>query len=167
MNRPSSFRSYPSGKAPKAATGVADYLRKHDKLAVLLPTIARLNALQRECATLLPQLFGPCLVQHYDGGQLVLATPNAALASKLKQQLPKLQEGLLQRGWQVNAIRLKVQLGKIAEKSRTSKNLELPGRALTALEELHGTLENSPANAPLRSALANLLQRHGRRANSA
>jgi hypothetical protein len=167
MNRPTSFRSYSPVKAPKTASGVADYLRQHDKLAALLPTVARLNALQQDCATLLPTLFGPCLVLHVHGGQLVIATPNAAMAAKLKQQLPKLQEGLTQRGWQVNAIRLKVQPGNISEKPREQKHLALPGKALSALEDLRGALEKSAANGPLRTALSNLLRRHGRKDKSA
>ncbi|TFW01469.1 DUF721 domain-containing protein [Oxalobacteraceae bacterium OM1] len=162
MNRPSSFRSFSSRAKPKSASGVGDFLRLHDKLAALLPAVARLNALQKDCSDLLPNLFGPCMVLHYDAGQLVLATPNAALATKLKQQLPKLQDGLSQRGWQVNAIRLKVQLGKIAEKSRTLKDLELPGQALSAFEELRGSLDDSPTNAALRTAVENMLQRHRR-----
>lgn len=89
-----------------------------------------------------------------------MATPNAALAAKLKQQLPKLQDALLKRGWQVNAIRIKVQVGKIAEKTTPQKNLTLPGKAISALESLSQSLEDSPQNEALKTALTNLVSRH-------
>lgn len=165
MNRSSSFLSHPPGFRPArssvpATQGVADFLRAHDKMAILLPTVARMAALQKDCAALLPALFDSCSVMQFDAGKLVLATPNAALAAKLKQQLPKLQEGLLRRGWQVNAIRIKVQVGNISEKITPQKQLHLPAQALTALTALNDTLENSPQNAALKSALGALLRRH-------
>ncbi|MBS0307872.1 MAG: hypothetical protein JSS58_02770, partial [Proteobacteria bacterium] len=80
-------------------------------MRTLLPTVTRMAALQKSCETALPVLFESCSVVQYDADQLVLACPNAALASKLKQQLPKLQCDLIRQGWQVNAIRLKVQVG--------------------------------------------------------
>jgi hypothetical protein len=165
MNRPSSFLSFAPGakrarSKPKSAAGVADYLRADDKLAALLPAVARLGALQKLCATILPALFETCSVMHFDAGQLVLATPNAAMATKLKQQLPKLQDALRQQGWQVNAIRIKVQVRKIAVKSTTSKHLVLPGQALSALAELNDSLENSPRNEALKAAIRTMLRRH-------
>lgn len=98
----------------------------------------------------------------FDGEQLTIAAPNAALAAKLKQQLPKLQEKLLQRGWQVNAIRIKVQVDKIGEPARRHKELSMPPKALSAFASLQDSLEKSPSNQALRQALANMLARHGK-----
>lgn len=132
----------------------------HEKLAALLPAVRRIATLQRECSAILPALFDACSVMQFEAGNLVLSAPNAALATKLKQQLPKLQENLLKRGWQVNAIRIKVQVGKIAEKKVQPKDLALPPQALTALDSLKNSLEDSPQNEALKKALSAMLSRH-------
>lgn len=118
-------------------------------------------SLQKECAQVLPALFEVCSVVQFEAGQLVLATPNAAIATKLKQQLPKLQDNLLKRGWQVNAIRIKVQLGKVAERQhQPKKQLVLPRQAISALAELKDSLESSKGNEALTAALGRMLDRH-------
>jgi hypothetical protein len=163
----SSSNSYPhpprrqaGGGSTRATLGVTDFLQKHDKLGTLLPTLERLGALEKACATALPAIFDTCSVLNLEAGQLALAAPNAALASKLKQQLPKLQNFLQQHGWQVNAIRIKVQVGKIHEKSITSKQIALSNRALTAFAALENSLEPSNRNASLKAALQAMLNRH-------
>lgn len=160
MMRSSSFIPYRPSARPKTAKGAADFLQSHDKMATILPTVTRMAALQKDCAAILPAMFDACTVLQFEADQLVLSTPNAALAAKLKQQLPKLQNSLLKRGWQVNAIRLKVQVAKIIEKSRTSKQLTLPAQAVSALTELGSTLENSPRNSALRAAISAMVRRH-------
>ncbi len=160
MMRSSSFIPYRPSARPKTAKGAADFLQSHDKMATILPTVTRMAALQKDCAAILPAMFDACTVLQFEADQLVLSTPNAALAAKLKQQLPKLQGSLLKRGWQVNAIRLKVQVTKIIEKSRTSKQLTLPAQAVSALTELGSTLENSPRNNALRAAISAMVRRH-------
>ena len=135
-----------SQKRASKVTAVTDFLRTHDRMATLLPAVMRLAALQEECSVVLPALFDACSVMRFDSDQLTIAAPNAALAAKLKQQLPKLQESLLQRGWQVNAIRIKVQVGKIGETTTRQKELEMPGKALSAFETLRDSLDKSPGN---------------------
>lgn len=148
------------GKTPSRVTGVTDFLRMHDKMASLLPAVQRLVTLQEECQATLPALFDRCSVLQFEDGQLVLAAPNAALATKLRQQLPKLQESLLQRGWQVNALRIKVQVGKISEKKVQAKQLTLPTEAKSALASLRESLDDGPQNQALRAAIGALLRRH-------
>lgn len=165
MMRSPSFLSYQSGaRFPRGTVpvtqGAAEFLRANDKLAALLPALTRIAALQKDCTSILPVLFETCSVMHFEAGQLVLATPNAAVATKLKQQLPKLQDNLLKRGWQVNAIRLKVQLRKVATRQQYQKQLVLPKQALSALAELKDSLENSSQNAALKAALNAMLKRH-------
>lgn len=147
-------------KKRSTVTGVTEFLRAHSKMATLLPAVTRINALQKECAIILPALFDKCSVIHFEAGQLVLAAPNAALATKLKQQLPKLHDGLLKRGWQVSAIRIKVQVSNIVEKKTLPKQLALPSKALSALASLHESLEDTPHNKSLKAALSAMLERH-------
>lgn len=128
-------------------------------MASLLPSVTRMAALQRDCAAALPAMFSTCAVLQFETGQLVLAVPNAALASKLKQQLPKLTESLLQRGWQVSAIRLKVQVGASVNKAAPVKQLSLPDQAISALAQLETTLDKSPRNTDLLNAINRLVTR--------
>lgn len=152
-----SARPTQSARTPLEAK---DFLRVHDKMAALMPTITRMAALQTDCATALPAMFEACAIVQFESGQLVLSTPNAALAAKLKQQLPKLQDVLLQRGWQVNAIRLKVQVAPSLQKPPPpSKQLILPQQARSALAVLADTLEDSPRNAALKAAIAAMARR--------
>jgi hypothetical protein len=140
--------------------GIADFLLAHDKMASLMPTVMRLAALEKDCAALLPDMFNTCAVLQFNDANLLLSAQNAGLAAKLKQQLPKLQAGLVKRGWQVNAIRLKVQVVKNVEKSKASKQLLMPSQALSAWSELENTLEESVRNASLKAALGALVARH-------
>lgn len=162
---PSFFSPYHlSTKATRASTrsaqGATDYLRAHDKMASLLPTVARMIALQKDCAAILPEMFNACTVLQFDAGQLTLSVPNAALAAKLKQKLPKLQDALLQHGWQVSVIRLKVQVGNITQRPVAPKRLQLPAKAVSALAALNNDLEESPRNAALRAAIDAMIRRH-------
>ncbi|MFT5533633.1 MAG: hypothetical protein ACI8WM_000447 [Burkholderiaceae bacterium] len=160
MTRPSTFvpAKSPLRKKP-TSRGITDFLHSHDKMAALLPSITRMMTLQTDCAAALPAMFVACAVLQFESGQLVLSTPNAALASRLKQQLPKLQEALLQRGWQVNAIRLKVQVGRPRDNLPPIKQLRLPDPAVSALTQLETTLENTPRNATLLAAIHALANR--------
>ena len=128
-------------------------------MASLLPSITRMATLQRDCAAALPTMFSSCGVVQFESGQLVLSTPNAALASKLKQQLPKLTALLQQRGWQVSAIRLKVQVGASLDSAPTVKKLSLPDQAISALAQLGTALDQTPRNADLLNAISRLVER--------
>jgi hypothetical protein len=170
MSRPSLFLSsqqrFQSTRGPKKGasrvTGVTDFLRANDAMAALLPAVKRLATLQEECSAVLPALFDACSVMRFEGDQLTIGAPNAALATKLKQQLPKLQEALLHRGWQVNAIRIKVQVRKIGERPTRQKEIEMSNKALSAFETLRDSLDKSPGNQALTEALSNMLKRHAK-----
>ena len=102
---PSTFKAINSAgtkSTTRTARDASDFLRANDKMASILPGVTRMVALQKACATTLPMMFELCEVLQFESAQLVLSTPNAALASKLKQQFPKLRESLLAQGWQVN-----------------------------------------------------------------
>lgn len=167
MMRSSSFLSFHPGARParsvQTTQGVADFLRANDRMAAILPAVTRIAALQRDCTVILPAVFDACAVIQFENGQLVVSTPSAAFAAKLKQQLPKLQESLSKRGWQVNAIRLKVQAGNISKKTIPQKQLALPERALSAFATLNAELDDSPRNQALKAAVSAMLERHSGR----
>lgn len=161
MTRSPSSTLARQGHAPAtSARGATDFLRANEKMAAILPAVTRMAALQKDCAAALPAMFNACAVLQFTSDRLLLATPNAAVAAKLKQQLPKLQDYLIKRGWQVSAICLKVQAGKNIEKPSPPKQLMLPDQALSALASLDGELEDSPRNAALKAAVAAMIGRH-------
>ncbi|MDB5839720.1 MAG: hypothetical protein JWQ23_1672 [Herminiimonas sp.] len=125
-----------------------------------MPAVTRMAALQKDCAALMPEMFKACEVLQFESEQLVLSVPNAALAARLKQKLPNLQESLAKRGWQVSAIRLKVQVSRNIEKAIRAKQLILTDGALTAMASLGMALEDEPRNAGLKAAIDSLLRRH-------
>lgn len=147
-------------KAP-AAHDAASYLGANEKMAALLPAVKRMAQLQKACAAILPDMFGYCEVLQCNADQLVLGVPNASVAAKLKNRLPKLQDALASQGWQLAAIRLKIQVrANLPPPPAPVKQLRLPQQAVSALASLGGTLEDSPRNAALRSAIATLVERH-------
>lgn len=165
MKYPSTFIPYRRGpsaaqlrRKPRDAT---DFLQTDNALATLMPAITRIAALQKSCTAILPAIFKSCDVMNFEAGQLVLSMPNAALAAKLKQQLPKLQDRLLQDGWQVNAIRIKVQVGKnYVVPATVRRQLILPRLAVSAFAELSSALDDSPRNLALKTALENMVRRN-------
>jgi chromosomal replication initiation ATPase DnaA len=159
-SRPTSFiRKHPGTSKAKDAKDVVVFLRAHDKLATLLPAAARLVALQKDCAAILPSQFAWCSPLAFENGQLTLAIPNAALAAKLKQQLPKLQDNLLKRGWQVIAIRLKVQVVTEIAKKEMQPHPGLSIEAVAAFAQLESALEKTPQNSALKDALKKLVEK--------
>ena len=148
------------GRQVPGASGAADFLRSNDKISALLPTVQRNLKLQKDCDAVLPPIFASCEVMQVSEGQLTLSAPNAALATKLKQQCPKLQASLQERGWQINAIRIKVQVKRMIEKPVITKQIALTGKALQAFDHLEQSLEKTQQNAGLRAALARLVERH-------
>jgi len=83
--------------------------------------------------------------------------PNAALATRLRQMLPKLQEGLREKGWPVEGIRLKVQLLPPEPVRPIHKPVthDLPRDAVSSFAALAASLEDSP----LKDALRHLVSR--------
>ncbi|TFW27923.1 DciA family protein [Duganella callida] len=143
-------------RAPVEAT---DFLRRNDRMAALLPAIERMARLQKDCAECLPAMFKHCEILAFEEGQLLLSLPTTALAAKLKQQLPKLQDTLARRGWQVAGVRIKVQMMKAAEIKEQMRALELPPAAVDAFDQLGDTLEATPQNSALISAVKAMVAR--------
>jgi hypothetical protein len=136
-----------------------DFLRQNDRIASLLPTAMRMAKLQRDCAAALPAMFAACDVLSFQDGALVLAVPSSAVAARLKQQLPKLQATLQQRGWQVDSVRLKVQVTRSMPPVAQMRTLELPPTAVAAFEELGDALPDTPQNAKLIAAIRSMAAR--------
>ena len=140
-------------KNRKTSLEVTDFLRRNEKMAGLLPAVMRMASLQTDCARALPSMFSQCDVYSFEDAHLVLATPSSAVASKLKQQLPKLQAALQKKGWQVVDIKLKVQVTRSIAPVVHTRQLVLPATATTAFEDLGNSLPQTEQNATLIAAL--------------
>jgi len=81
------------------------------------PTLARLAGLARESGerlkaveSLIPAALRPCVKPGpIEGTAWCLLVEGNAAAAKLRQMVPALQAQLCSRGWEVTAIRIKVQ----------------------------------------------------------
>ncbi|MEO7031683.1 MAG: hypothetical protein ABI351_03050 [Herbaspirillum sp.] len=148
------------GSGYNAIRDITEFLGADDKFGALLPAITRMAALQNACAQHLPPLFADCDVIQFASNQLILAVATPALATKLKHQLPKLQQTLCGEGWQIDQIRIMVQIKSTHQTAPAVKQLVLAPTAVPALTALMTELDDVPRNATLRNALATMLRRH-------
>jgi hypothetical protein len=160
MNQQRPFHIYGT-RDRKTAFGATDFLRANDRLAALMPTALRVGNLQRDVKVILPPMYAGCDVLSFQDAVLTLAVPSSAVAAKLKQQLPKLQTGLQKKGWQVENVRIKIQMRPnvpVREEPKPS-SLTLPPTAVDAFEQLGETLPETPQNAALIAAIKRLAER--------
>ena len=127
-----------------------------------MPAATRMASLQSDVAKTLPLIAGSCGVMSFEDGVLVLGAPNAAVAARLKQQVPTLTAALQKHGWQVQSIRLKVQVTQPIEPRYVPRQLSMPDSAVDAFKQLGQDLEQSGANADLVAALNRLAARRGK-----
>jgi hypothetical protein len=167
----SSPKSYPfhiyGTRDRRTAFGATDFLRGNNGIASLMPTALRIGNLQRDVKVTLPPMYAGCDVLSLQESVLTLAAPSSAVAAKLKQQLPKLQAGLQKKGWQVESVRIKIQVGRaLAQQARLEKKsgngLELPPTAVDAFAELGETLPATKQNAQLIAAIQRLAEKRRR-----
>ena len=136
-----------------------DFLRANDRMASLLPAAMRMARLQSDCAAILPVIAGNTDVIAFHEGTLVLAVPSSAVAARMKQMVPKLQTALAAKGWPVESIRLKVQVGRAMPEKPQMRTLELPPTAVQAFEDLAESLEETSQNKDLVAALRRLAEK--------
>jgi hypothetical protein len=149
-------------KLRRTSIEATDFLRRNDRMASLLPAATRMATLQKDVRLILPPMYANCEALAVQEGVLTLAVPSSAVAAKLKQQVPKLQAALQKKGWQVDSVRIKIQVGRAlpaqADIMKPS-SLELPSTAVQAFEELGDALPASPQNAPLIAAIKRLAEK--------
>ena len=148
-------------KVRRTSIEATDFLRRNDRLASLLPAATRMANLQKEVRLILPPMYGNCEALSIQDGVLVLAVPSSAVAAKLKQQVPKLQSALQKKGWQVDSVKIKIQVGRSlpAEQETKRSSLEIPPKGVQAFEELGDALPASPQNAQLIAAIKRLAEK--------
>jgi hypothetical protein len=146
----------------RTSIDATDFLRRNDRMASLLPAATRMATLQKDVRLILPPMYANCEALAVQEGVLTLAVPSSAVAAKLKQQVPKLQAALQKKGWQVDSVRIKIQVGRslpAQEEAMKPSSLRLPPTAVQAFEELGEALPESPQNAPLIAAIRRLAEK--------
>ena len=151
----------------RTSIDATDFLRRNDRMASLLPAATRMASLQKDVKVILPPMYAGCDVMSLQEGVLTLAVPSSAVAAKLKQQAPKLQATLQKKGWQIDSVKIKIQVGRALpaqEEGLKPSALELPPTAVQAFEELGDALPASPQNAPLIAAIKRLAEKRKQKA---
>jgi hypothetical protein len=146
-------------KVRRTSIEATDFLRRNDRMASLLPAATRMASLQKDVKVILPPMYAGCDVMSLQEGVLTLAVPSSAVAAKLKQQAPKLQATLQKKGWQIDSVKIKIQVGRALppqQEMLKPSSLQLPPTAVQAFEELGDALPDSPQNAPLIAAIRRL-----------
>lgn len=93
---------------------------------------------------------------------LTLGAPNAAVAARLKQKLPSLQERLAQSGWGIDAMRVKVQMKPPSIDAPVPRKKSLSRQAVSSLTELQQQIAGT-GNSELAEALASMIAHHKER----
>ena len=145
-----------------ACSVISDVLRLDNTLSKLLPTAESIIDLQKKCLEALPHHFSACQVLSLQEKTLFISAPNQSLATRLRQKLPFLQEMLIQAGWHIVNIRIKVRLPSAEKMPPVQEKKPLPHKALEALVLLRNKLEKNKLNEALISALDTLVNRHKR-----
>jgi hypothetical protein len=140
-------------------TSAIDFLHRHEGAAALLPAAERMVRLTQDLAALLPPtLRASCDVTAFDDAIVTLRVYSAAVAAKLRQTLPRVQEALNARGWQVDGIRVRVRPRAASPQTvgrATTMHAGISSSGLEAFDALAGSLEESP----LRAAVERLVRR--------
>jgi hypothetical protein len=121
----------------------------------LLPGVERLSRLQTDLLACLPEsLRRGIRAASFVDDALTIGTTSAALATKLRQTLPRIQSGLEGRGWKVSAIHLRVQPDDFLYKSNSykkePKQAVVSSQAKGSLTDLALSLEEGPLQAAVR-----------------
>lgn len=143
---------------PDSSTAI-EFLRRHEGGAALLPAARRILDLRRDLLGLIPpSLRDTCDVTGFDDDVVIVRVLSASGAAKLRQTLPRLRDGLVERGWKVGAIRMQVRpatAAPVARRWRAGPTTAIPAAGVAAFDDLHRHLEESP----LRTAVERLLRR--------
>lgn len=157
MSRPGTRRSHDA----RPATLALGWLGGDQHGAQVLEMARRLLAVEQAAKDALPPALAlACKVARIDRQQITLAVPSAAYAARLRQLAPSVAQTLVDGGWNLTEIKVKVQAGLLQNQTKRSGKEVVPldNAALNAFDELRGNLRPGP----LAEAVQRLLERHRR-----
>lgn len=158
MSRFSSFSRPPKQFDRRRPQPVAEVLGRTDAFAALRAGVEQIAALEKDLRELLPDYLATSVEPGFiKDGVLALFAAHNALAARLRHLEPRLLSDLQQRGWPVNALKIRVrpQPAKEPPPIKQARMTPVGAAALQALSE-------SLAPSPLQEALARMAARHRR-----
>lgn len=144
------------GERGKRPVAIGDALASNDAFAALREGVARLQALETDIRAALPDyLRGNVSPAGTEGDTLTLLTPHNALAARLRHLAPTLVSALQSRGWQIQAIKVRIRPIPVApEPPRKTARISPVG--IACLDALRASLDDSA----LKTALETMVSRH-------
>lgn len=106
-----------------------------------------------------PTLARACRVKNFREGMLFIVVENAAVAAKIRQLTPRLIRNIRKFEPQVTGIQVSVQV--MGAQNEIDHSAKKKGIAIDSIDEFRNLSEKIP-DSPLKSALTNLVRRHGR-----
>src|SRR6201991_2210965 len=101
---------------PRRPQRLADVLARTDAFSALRAGVEQIAALERDLAELLPDYLAASVEPGFiKDGVLALFAGHNALAARLRHLEPRLLSDLQQRGWPVNALRIRVRPQAVKE----------------------------------------------------
>jgi hypothetical protein len=141
---------------PRKPQPLVEVLGRSDAFLALRAGVEQVAALQRDLAELLPDYLGSNVEPGFiKDGVLALFAGHNALAARLRHIEPRLLADLQQRGWPVDALKIRVRPQAMKE-TVAPKQARMSAAGADALQTLAETLEPSP----LQEALAKMAARH-------
>ena len=138
--------------APRSALG---WLEDQAEFRALADRAERLLALQADLSAVSPA--HSLVAMGVENEALMVGTPNASMAAKLRQLEPSIVAALRDRGWQIKRIRFRPQPpGAAGSRPPPRLKAPVPTEALKGLAQLREEA-SSPA---LKEALTNFLRGH-------
>lgn len=136
------------------------WLRDDEQKANILKTASYYLDIQN---TILDSLHDPvtqaCKILKFDNGTLVIAVPSAAYAAKIRQLTPRISQLLMNRGLNVNEVRIRIQANLYKPEPTaqvcTENKAILNQSAVDAFDKLHKTLPKGEFS----DAIARILKR--------
>src|SRR6201991_5214758 len=123
---------------------LADVLARTDAFSALRAGVEQIAALERDLTELLPDYLAASVEPGFiKDGVLALFAAHNALAARLRHLAPRLLSDLQQRGWPVNALKIRVRPQSMKEPPRV-KQARMSRAGADALHELSETLGPSP-----------------------
>lgn len=136
--------------------------KAHGSLQTTLKTARLLAQIQQDLNQFLQQELGMnCHVVRLDQEKLILAAPNNAIASKLRQFTPSIAQHLQQHGYHIQKLSIKIHAGLNALQKKTEVTT---GRASCTscqqqFKQAFAQLLAQEPNSPLAPTLKRLLQK--------
>ncbi|KNH04868.1 hypothetical protein BRCH_04476 [Candidatus Burkholderia brachyanthoides] len=153
---PPNSRYSPQRFDPRKPQAVSDVLERTDAFAALRAGVEQVAALQRDLAKLLPDYLASNVEPGFiKDGVLALFAAHNALAARLRHIEPRLLADLQQRGWAIDALKIRVRPQPMKDLAPI-KQARMSAAGASALHELAETL----APSPLQEALAKMAARH-------